>query len=191
MEYGVEPSTITSAWFFILSRFKNGRHQLKASLSPIQQGPRRDVIFKTRLFAKLIAFIHEFYKVQRGWIKSWFTRGTEQEQNTLFSKFRSRLPSVSTGLPGLGYVVESGLWIARILKSFTQNSIGWLTILEDNLPDVGVSLFVIGGFLFLLGSTLILRDNWVSSLAITNCTRCWADANKSKMADLREETLAD
>lgn len=163
----------------------------KVSLSPIQQRPRRYITSSLKcdcLRNSLI--IHEFYKVQRGWIKSWFTRETQQEQNTLFSKFKSRLPSVSTGLPGLGYVVESGFWTARTLKSFTQNSIGWLTILEDHLPDVGVSLFVIGGFLFLLGSTLILRDNWVSSLAITNCTRCWADANKSKMADLREETLA-
>ena len=142
-----------------------------------------------------VTIIYEFHKVQRGWFKGWFNRARQQEQNTLFSnlfsKWKSRLPSISKSLPGVGYLLESGFWTMRIFKSFAQNSIGWLTILEDHLPDVGVSLFVIGGFLFFMGYTLILRDNWVLSLATTKCHQCLNYASKFKMADLTEETMAN
>ena len=87
----------------------------------------------------------------------------------------------------LGYVLESCF---STFKTIVQNSIGWLVILEDHLPDVGVSLLVIGGFLFLMGSTLILRDNWVSYLANTNCPQCLCLTGKSKMANSQDEMLA-
>lgn len=84
-------------------------------------------------------------------------------------------------------MLESGF---STIKTIAQDSINWLVILEDHLPDVGVSLLVIGGFLFLMGSTLILRDNWVSYLENTNCPQCLCLTGKSKMADSEEETLA-
>jgi hypothetical protein len=124
-----------------------------------------------------------------------FSREPQQEQNSLLNKLESRLSSITSRLPVLGYVVEKGFRTVRIFKSSAQRFVGWLTILEDHLPDVGVSLSVIGGFLFFMGSTLILKDNWVPSLLDTKCHQCLVDASQFKMADLgvvdpQEETLA-
>ena len=147
-------------------------------------------------FFKFVESVHpietiyrKFYQVQRGWIQGLFSRGRQQEQSTLFSKFKARLPSFSTRIPGLAYALESGFRTVRIFKPFTQRFIGWLTILEDHLPDVGVSLSVIGAFLFFMGYTLILRDNWVLSLENTTCRHCLDDKNEFKKADRPQDEI--
>lgn len=122
------------------------------------------------------------YQIQRGWLSGWFKRETQQPP-TLLGRFKSHLPSISKRLPALGYALESG---CSTIKTSVQYSIGWLVILEDHLPDIGVSLLVIGGFLFVMGYTLILRDNWVSYLEHTNCPQCLCLTGTSN--DAQEES---
>lgn len=107
-----------------------------------------------------------------------------------FSKTKLRMLTILRRVPVIGYAVESSSWIVGILKRVTQNSIGWITILEDQLPDVGVPLLVIGVLLFLMGSTVTLKDSWPSFFDTTNCPRCLAGENRYKMATPQDETLA-
>lgn len=75
------------------------------------------------------------------------------------------------------------------IKYFMLESIIWVEFVEDNLPDVGTTLLIVGGFLTLVGTSLILRDNWMvlETMEKDPPIRCLAGRKTSELEATNEE----
>ena len=85
----------------------------------------------------------------------------------------------------------SKLWRLAMkgIKFFIRESIIWVEFVEDHLPDVGATLLIVGCFLSLVGTSLILRDNWIvlDSMEKDLCVRCLADRKDSELEAKNDE----
>ena len=122
-------------------------------------------------------------KTQRSWFNGWFTRAPREDTGTLYRRFKSTLRFIPQRWPVFGRVLDVCSLAVNVFKNYAHSAIGWLVIVEDNLPDVGSSLLAIGLFLFFMGSTLILRDNWASFNTVSSCPQCVTDSKRWTLTD--------
>lgn len=120
-------------------------------------------------------------RIESSWIGRWSMPWRRTPQMDHKSWLKTNFPWLANNLPDLPNVriprevIKRWEWTVRRIESHTQNAINWVEMVENNLPDVATAFLTIGCFLFLGGTTLILKHNWAPT---TTCLCCLPEAVK-------------